>query len=444
MKDLQQHMNLFIQNEVLIKPHQKILLAISGGMDSVVLADLLIRIGYSVELAHVNFQLRGEESDRDEQFVRTLASNWQLPLHVTRVETEFFAAQHSMSIQEAARKIRYTWFQELLIQHHLDLIATAHHADDAVEGMLMNMFRGTGIKGLRGILPKQNKIIRPLLFASRQQIEAYANEHNLSFVEDSSNYSDKYTRNFLRLTILPQLKSIWPEVAENLRENMIRFRDTAQLYTECIERRIKKLVVEKDADIHVPIEGLRFQKPLKTIVFEVFASKGFSSGQNDEIIRLMDAQTGSFIDSSTHRIIKNRNWFICTPIEVVNPDLLLIDENTAEVNTAKIHLLIRTEQWTAGSPISSDPSWVQFDRTKIAFPLILRSWKAGDYFYPLGMTKKKKVARLLIDLKVPKNDKEKVLVLESEGRICWVVGYRMDDRFKIRPSTNAVLTLAIR
>jgi tRNA(Ile)-lysidine synthase len=443
MIDLQQQFESYSKDEGLIKPQHRILLAISGGIDSVVLAHLLKRSSIYVELAHVNFQLRGEESDRDEKFVRSLSTSLQVPLHVKQVNAELFAAEHKLSIQEAARKIRYDWFQELLLERDLDRIATAHHADDTVETMFMNLFRGTGLTGLRGILPKQGKIIRPLLFATRQQIEEYAKEYVLSYVEDSSNASEKYTRNFLRLHLIPQVIKIWPEVAENLRENMIRFREAEQLYKEALEKRIKKLVINKGEELHVPVEGLRFSVPLKTLVFEIFHPRGFTSRQTDEIIQLMNASTGRFIDSATHRIIKNRNWFICTPLQFDKADLIFIDEQTSVVKTALGELVMHKENKLINDPIAQNSYSVQLDLSEMVYPLILRPWKAGDYFYPLGMPKKKKIARFLIDQKVPRHEKEKILVLESAGRICWILGHRIDERFKIHPSTTQILTLSL-
>lgn len=431
---LQQFTN-YINEEGLIKPKNKILLAISGGLDSVVLAHLFKKSSLYIEFAHVNFQLRGDESNRDEAFVRTLATSLNVPLHVKHVDTEGFATEHKLSIQEAARKIRYDWFHLLLTEQKLDLIATAHHADDNVETMLMNLFRGTGLAGMRGILPKQGKIIRPLLFSSRAQIEQFAQENNISHVEDSSNASDKYTRNFLRIHLIPQLTSVWPEAAENLRDNLTRFRESEQLYKESLDRRLKKLVIDKGDDIHIPVEGLRFAGPVKTLLFEIFHPKGFSSRQMDEIFRLMNADTGSYIDSSSHRIIKNRNWFICTPLHKDRPNLIIIDKKDSEVNTTAGLLTLRKQNVSIIENTSPDRSSATLDSGKIEFPLILRPWKPGDYFYPLGMSKKKKVARFLIDQKIPKHEKEQVLVLESAGRICWVLGLRIDDRFKVIPST---------
>lgn len=439
MQDLLFSFKAYIQNEGLIKPKQKVLLAISGGMDSVVLAHLLNASLIPFELAHVNFQLRGEESERDESFVKDLASSLGVPLHMKKADTISFAEEHKLSIQEAARKIRYTWFEELLNTHQLDLVCTAHHADDDVETMLMNVCRGTGLMGMRGILPKQGKIIRPLLFASRDQIQEYATAHHLQFVEDSSNASDKYARNYIRHHIIPQLTQLWPEAAENLRLNMVRFKESEGLYREALQRKLNKLIHLKEDGLYVPVEGLRFTKPLRTIVFELFHDKGFSAKQVNEIILLLDAHTGSFINSTTHRIIKNRNWLICLPLSTDVPSIVLIQEDEKDVSFAHGNIHIHVKSSPSKDTLSTDPHIAQIDRSSLTFPLILRPWKAGDYFYPLGMAKKKKIARFLIDQKVPRHIKERVLVLESAGRICWVVGHRIDDRFKIRSSTPEIV-----
>ena len=444
MKDLLSSFNAYIKTEGLLKPKQKVLLAISGGMDSIVLLDLLHRSTIPFELAHVNFQLRGEESTRDEQFVRELAKSYQVNLHVKHVDTEINASEHKLSIQEAARKIRYDWFDELLKQHQLDVVCTAHHADDNVETMLMNLFRGTGLTGLRGMLPKQGKIIRPLLFASRETIQEYSAQQELKHVEDSSNASEKYTRNFLRLQIIPQLSKVWPEVAETLRQNMQRFSETEMVYQEALQRKLKKLITIKEDEWHVPVEKLRLTAPLRTIVFELFQDKGFSSKQVDEIIHLLDASTGSYIDSTTHRILKNRNWLICTPLKKENTFIHIIEPEHQSLILTQGEIHFKQKEWSPKERVSDRPETIELDLAAIQYPLILRNWKAGDYFYPLGMQKKKKIARFLIDQKLSKIEKEQVLVLESAGRICWVVGHRIDDRFKVRKATKRVLVVSLK
>lgn len=439
---LEQELEAFIREERLCTGKEKLLLAISGGLDSVVLAALLRVRRQPVEWAHVNFQLRGDESLRDEQFVRELAGKWGIVLHVQHLDAAAFAAAEGCSVQEAARKLRYEWFETLRQERGLDAICTAHHADDNVETMLMNLFRGTGMAGLRGILPKQGKILRPLLFASRAALEAYAREHRLEYVDDSSNATEKYTRNYFRHSVLPLIRKIYPEAEENLRQNLPRFRESQQLYREAVDRKLKKLIVQKEKEWHVPAAALAAAQPLHTIVFELFHPFGFRPAQTPAILSLLPAQTGSYVDSATHRILKNRKWLIITPLAPVHSGVQVITASDTHVELANGTLHLQQQSWQEGQTVDPDPLVAQLDLREISFPLIIRPWKPGDYFYPLGLKKKKKVARLLIDLKIPRHEKEKVRVLESAGRICWVVGVRIDDRFRIRSSTQNVLKIS--
>ncbi|MFN9782086.1 MAG: tRNA lysidine(34) synthetase TilS [Sphingobacteriales bacterium] len=426
----------FIQQEQLFGKEDPLLLALSGGLDSVVLLHLTVASGYRVELAHMNFQLRGEESNRDEAFVQQLAAEYDLPIHLRQADAADYALHHKCSIQEAARALRYEWFRALADEKGLSFILTAHHADDNAETMLMNLFKGTGIAGLRGILPKQEKLVRPLLFASRQTLEAYAKNHGLAFVTDSSNLTDKYTRNYFRQHIIPLVEQVYPGTQDNLRNNMPRFREAEFLYREAVTAKLKKLVTKKGHDIMVPVEKLRRVKPLHTLVFELFHPYGYSAKQIPEIIRFLDATTGSLMFSDTHRLLKNRNWLVLSPRLTQSFDIIPIDESSAEVY---FHGGRISFNQTAGLPSPTTiPLEAFLDAKELVYPLLLRPWKNGDYFYPLGMTKKKKLSRYFIDNKLSLIDKEHIWVLESAGRIVWVLGQRIDHRFRITPSTRQV------
>ncbi len=455
MENLLERFKEFVAAEQLFSVGDGLLLAVSGGVDSVVLCDLCHQSNYDFLIAHCNFQLRGEESERDELFVRKLAEKYGKKVLVKKFDTTQYAEEHKLSIQEAARELRYGWFAEILHRKpsnvnddnsthhssHITHLLTAHHKDDNIETLLMNFLRGTGIEGLHGILPKQKHIVRPLLFASREEILAYAKKNGLDWVEDSSNESSKYTRNYIRNELLPQLSNIYPQVRQNLAANMERFKEIEELYHQSVAIHKKKLVEQKGSEFHIPVLKLKKTSPLKTIVYEIVKEFGFSPDQLEDIIQLLEADTGKFVASSSHRIIKNRSWIIIAEKEPAEPGHILIEEPADfpfSVSGFRFSVSSLSDQ------LSSDSNMACLDAGLIHFPLILRRWKTGDYFYPLGMKKKKKLSRFFIDQKLSKTEKEKVWVLEMDKKIIWVAGYRIDDRFKVTPSSKKVLTITMK
>jgi tRNA(Ile)-lysidine synthase len=433
----------FIEAEHLFSRNSRLLVAVSGGVDSMVLAHLCRAAGYDMVIAHCNFQLRGDESIRDETFTIQFAERLEAPVEVQRFDTLAFAGERKVSVQEAARELRYNWFYQILKNKGLGRMLTAHHADDNVETMLMNLFKGTGIAGLRGILPLNGNLARPLLFASRADIEAYAQEQGLAFVEDSSNLTDKYSRNFVRLNLIPMVEKIIPGAAGNLRSDMSRYREVELLYREAVDRKLSKLLVRKGNEVHIPVEKLKLTAPLRTMLFEIFSPYGFTPPQLDGIGRLMEAETGKYMLSSTHRLLKNRNWFILSPLTAESASVYLIDQGMPEIHYPGGRLsLIQTDKPVDFIP-SPDPQIACLDAALLQYPLVIRKWKEGDYFYPLGMPKKKKIARFLIDRKLNRLQKESVFILESGGRVLWVVGHRIDDRAKIKSSTRRMLRIEL-
>lgn len=439
--DLSASFKSYIQREQLFPANSKLLVAVSGGLDSVVLTECCIQAGYDIILAHCNFQLRGAESERDERFVRDLASKYNKTVLVERFDTETYATEKKISVQVAARELRYNWFFSLLSFGKADHILTAHHRDDNIETLLMNFFKGTGIAGLRGILPKQGKLVRPLLFASRADLQSYAEAKSLQWVEDSSNASDKYSRNYLRHRLIPVLQEIYPQVSENLADNILRFRDIESLYHQAVNMQTKKLLEVKGNEVHIPVLKLAKAEPLNTILYEIIKDYDFSPAQVSEVTALLTSETGKYVQSSSHRIIRNRKWLIIAPLVAEDAQHILI-ESTGTVNFREGVLRLK-ESATADLTLSADPRMAVFDAKHIRCPFILRPWKKGDYFYPLGMQKKKKVARFLIDQKLSATAKEKVWVLEMNKKIIWVVGMRIDDRFKVTASTKNILKLTL-
>lgn len=495
---LLQQFTSFITKESLFSQKDRLLLAVSGGVDSVVLCELCQQAGYDFIIAHCNFQLRGEESERDEAFVKELGKKYNKEVLVKRFDTQEYASNKKVSIQVAARELRYAWFNEVvsressgvspeapikiekgkrtdnnkldnilsnpnhagsvtddsrltpdddspLTTHHSPIrsyLLTAHHLDDNIETVLMNFFKGTGIAGLRGILPKQGKIIRPLLFAKKEDLKTFAVENKLSWVEDSSNETDKYARNYFRNQIIPLIETRYPEALHNLGDNLSRFRDIELLYQQSIEQHKKKLLEYKGSEVHIPVLKLKKAAPLLSVVYEIIKDYGFSAAQSDDVIELLDSETGRYIASLTHRIIKNRNWIIISPVQSGQAAHILIENTDHAVVFEKGKLSFQLSQ-EAPFPVQQDKHIAWLDAAHITFPLLLRKWKTGDYFYPLGMQKKKKVARFLIDAKLSKTDKEQVWVIESNKKIVWIVGHRIDDRFKISPHTKQLLRITL-
>lgn len=451
--NLLENFTQYIQAKSLFQPQDHLLLAISGGVDSVVLCDLCAQAGYTFTIAHCNFGLRSAESERDEQFVRDLADKYDVPVLVKKFDTKTYAYGHKISIQEAARNLRYDWFYEIVngsnaaYTHHSSFInpkfiLTAHHLDDNIETVLMNLFKGTGISGLRGILPKQGKIIRPLLFATKKQLEAYAIEQQLSWVLDSSNSETKYTRNYFRHTIIPLVEKAYPQAISNMQHTIEYFTEAELLYQQAIEGHKKKLLEYKGSEVHIPVLKLLQAQPLRTIIYEIIKPYHFTSRQADEVIKLLHSESGRYITSATHRILHNRKWLIVTPLQTEESHTIVIEKDTGQI--VFDNKLLHIQHYTGTIPaITSDPHIALADAKEVHYPLILRKWRPGDYFYPLGMRKKKKLSRFFIDQKFSKNQKEDIWVIESHKKIIWIVGYRIDDRFKITDATHKAIRFTI-
>ena len=464
----------FIETKHLFSSKDKLLLAVSGGVDSVVLCELCQQAGYDFMIVHCNFQLRGEESERDEKFVRELGEKYRVEVKVRKFDTENYAAEKKISIQEAARDLRYNWFAQLVgsresgvgsrnssdltpdyglqTRDYLptpDFLLTAHHADDNIETVLMNFFRGTGLHGLTGIPVSGNTgsfslrafyIRRPLLPFFKNELLAFAKDNQLNFVDDSSNLSSKYTRNFFRNEVIPGISKVYPQVKENLQDNIDRFKEIEALYKISVDEIKKKLCKQKGDEIHIPVKQLMaFQN--RALIYEIIAEYGFSEKQVDEVLKLAASDSGKYIQSpdNTYRIIRHRHWFIITGILSPYAENIIIEEKDSRVRF--LEGILELELTGNQQPATSNNS-ACLDANEIRFPLLLRKWKTGDYFYPLGMKKKKKLARFFIDQKLSKTAKEKIWVIEMNKKIVWIVGHRIDERFKITTATKKVLQIS--
>ena len=435
-----------VNADSLFRPGQLLILAVSGGLDSMVLISLCRAAGYRFVLAHCNFQLRGEESQRDEDFIRQYAAQTGFTYHVKRFDTAAAAKAASVSIQEMARQQRYTWFAELAAELRAAetpaqevLVLTAHHADDNVETLLMHFFRGTGLNGLTGIPPRNGIIRRPLLPFSREELQEYAIENQLQWVEDSSNASEKYTRNFMRHSIIPALREKYPTLQENMLHSIERFRSIAALHSQLVDEKLSKICSVKGKEIWVPVR-LLLKNENRGLIYELITRHGFSEKQVGEVIKLAKAGSGRYLiaANSDKRLIRHRHWFIICPSETTGAHHIVIEKQVHQIVFPGGTLRISHRQ-SAG--ITDDAGIALLDLSKIEYPLLLRKWKTGDYFYPLGMMKKKKIARFLIDQKRSKTQKENTWVLESAQRIIWVVGERIDNRFKLPANATEALEI---
>lgn len=437
----------FVQKENLFQKNDLLLLAVSGGIDSVSLCELCHQAGFDFEIAHCNFRLRGDDSTRDEHFSEQLAKRYKVPFHVQRFDTLEYAEENRLSTQEAARILRYDWFQSLL-QSKKDagknaFLLTAHHANDSIETLLMNFFKGTGIHGLQGIPARNKRIRRPLLFATRNEIQEFLLQHHLDFVEDISNKSDKYTRNYFRNKLIPSIREVFPQVEKNLMDNLSRFHDVEILYNKALTEIREKLVEKKGVELHLPVLKVLKTPAYKTVLFGILKSFDFLPGQLADVINLLHAESGKYVDSSTHRVLRNRKWLIISPRNTTESNHVLIEEDDSSIVFGQGSLHIERKIWDREIKLENNAAIVMVDANELNFPLLLRPWRQGDYFYPLGMRHKKKLSRFFIDQKLSINDKEKIWVLESRKKIVWILGQRIDDRFKITNTTSQVLRIQL-
>ncbi|NWJ52129.1 MAG: tRNA lysidine(34) synthetase TilS [Bacteroidetes bacterium] len=433
----------FVNSHKLMTPRNRILVAVSGGIDSVVLCHLFSRTRVHFALAHCNFNLRGAESDGDELFVKNLAQELDVPFFVKHFDTLEVVDREGISVQMAARDIRYEWFRQLAHEEGYDKIAIAHNLNDQMETFFINLFRGTGISGLRAMLPETDGIIRPLLSFSRDDIEEYAKENGLAHREDSSNASDKYLRNRIRHHLIPLLKELQPSFNPIFHENLSRITDVETIYHKQIERQRDLLVKKYDNCDLIHIHELMNLEAHNTYLYEFLKPYGFNESTSGQITSVLNDIPGKVFYSPTHRLIKDRDVLIIEPLSNVPstiPEEIFLDPDVVNLTTPISLTFTKIERKEL--PIidpSSHIAWL--DQKLLKFPLCLRRYKIGDRFRPLGMTGTRKLSDFLTNLKLSIPDKEKVWVLTSNDEIVWVVGYRIDDRFKVTPQTQEILKI---
>ncbi len=445
-------LGLFIKNIIekqLFEPHQKVLLAISGGIDSMVLLYLFEKSGFDYGIVHCNFQLRGEESDGDEEFVKREVLIHGVPAFFQTFDTKEYAQINGISIEMAARDLRYEYFEKIREENNYDFIATAHHSDDLIETFFLNLSRKTGIKGLTGIKDKSGKIIRPLLFANRDEIEAFAAKNYIEFREDSSNYEVVYQRNFLRHKILPLFTELNPSFKKNILASIENLKDAALVYSgffESEKSKVEKIATDSlkiatDSQI-IDIVNLKNSAYPKLLLLEILTDFGFNATVVDEVFQSLDSESGKQFFSKSHRLIKDREKLFVSPIEENGNKIYYIEADDIEMFQP---FDMNIEKFSgADFKIRKEKNIACLDAEKLQFPLLVRKWQQGDYFQPLGMTGFKKVSDFFIDEKIPVHEKEKCWLLCSGEKIVWIMGQRIDNRFKITTKTKNVLQIEIK
>jgi tRNA(Ile)-lysidine synthase len=434
----------FINKHSLIQPSQKVLLAVSGGMDSMVMCDLFLKAKIDFVIAHCNFGLRGEESNEDEMFVKKLSIKYKVPFMVTTFQTADFAETEKISTQMAARILRYEWFEKIRKEQNCNYIATAHHQNDVLETVLLNLTKGTGIAGLHGIRVKNGNIIRPLLFAEKETIFDYVVENQIIWREDSSNESNKYQRNLIRNEVVPLLKQINPNLENTMQHTVERIAAIEDIFEQEIEMLRKQITWADSQAVFVNYKAIQTLSQPVIKLSELLKTYHFTYQQSQDIFEAFDKESGKIFLSPTHTLVKDRTELVITQksLQSFVSQVITIDNEELIVDNLKL-IIGKSFERTEDFVVPTARKIACLDADKVRFPLQLRKWKEGDWFCPLGMNKKKLISDFLIDQKVPLNLKKDVYLLTSNGSIVWVMGMRIDDRFKVTDKTEKVILLKI-
>ncbi len=439
---IRQQVKEFIEEEALLRPGEKLLVALSGGADSVALLHILQSLGYQCQAAHCNFHLRGDESDRDEVFVRNLCQASGITLHVVHFDTCAYAASHKVSIEMAARQLRYDWFGQLCEEHGLDHVAVAHHRDDSVETVLLNLVRGTGIAGLTGIRPRNGRVVRPLLKLGREDILAYLKMVGQTYVTDSTNLQDEFLRNKIRLRLLPLMAEMNPSVKEGIAAMTQRLAKVERIYNDVMAEAASRVFDEGRRVIHIP--SLLAEKEPENLLFELLHPYGFTASQIKDIFHCLSGVSGRRFVCARWIVLKDRDQLLIQErVACPSENEWLIEDAPAEIGMSDgSRLEVRRVSLVPDYQISRLPQVASLDASKVVWPLTVRRWRAGDKFSPFGMRGKKLVSDFLTDCKLSLFEKEKQLVVcDACGHILWVVGLRSDERTRLTGTSAEVIEL---
>ncbi len=428
----------YISTHHLLRREGVVLVALSGGADSVALLLMLRAMGFEVRALHCNFHLRGEESDRDEAFVTALCHTNNVPLDITHFATADYAQAHGISIEMAARNLRYEWFASMLTHHKAQAIAVAHHTDDQAETLLLNLTRGTGLRGLCGMSPRHGSIVRPLLCLTRADITSYLAETGQTYVTDSTNLEREAQRNVLRLDVMPQLQTINPQAHTHMAHTADILRQSLYYYKLGIQQALREI----DAtEAHLPIRPLLASPHPALLLHEWLNGRGYNAQQEADILAHAEAPSGAIYESPTHRLLRDRTAFICLPHEAFAPvDVVLPLEVTTTVASG---VTLRTSLHDASEDLPRGPQYAWIDADLITAPLRIRRTRQGDTFHPFGMRGTKLVSDFLTNLKVSLFDKQLQLLVEHHGDILWLIGRRSDHRYRVTPTTHRILLIEL-
>ncbi len=430
----------YIEDNRLFGENDRVLLAVSGGIDSMVMSHLFINAGFTTGIAHCNFSLRSDESDMDEELVRSFAAENNIQFFSKRFDTKTYAKEQGISIQMAARELRYNWFETVRREGGFDCIAVAHNLDDNIETLLINLTRGTGITGLTGMRPLSERIVRPLLFATRSRITEYCHINKIPYRNDQSNSETKYTRNKIRHLVIPVLKEINPSVEYTLNDTALKLAGTNEIATRYMDD-LRKRISRVEADrIIFSLEDLLPLSDNNTILYELFRPYGLTGYLTKDLANILHGRTGSQVFTQSHRLLKNRTELIVSPVEKNSLRSFEVD-NVGGLSEIPFIVSADVITMEPGLKIKGEKHIALIDFDTVRFPMVIRPWQRGDHFFPFGMSGRKKLSDYFIDRKFPVTKKESTMVLESDGKIVWIVGERLDNRFRIRQSTSKVIRI---
>lgn len=434
----------YIHTHKLLSPAATVIVGVSGGADSMALLYILKEIGYNCVVAHCNFTLRQKESDADESFVVDYCRTNNLPCLVKHFDTKKHAQDNKISIEMAARELRYGWFETLRLRYQAEAIAIAHHFNDSIETILINLINGTGINGLTGIKPINGHIIRPLLCVNRKEIEDFLQKKHLHFITDSSNVENIYTRNKIRNILIPQIEEINPSFINTMQGTIHNLTTSATIYNSYIELKLKDIIESSSNNqVKISINQLLKEEHADTVLYEALKTYNFSPKLCASILNNV-ANSGKEYLSPTHKLLIDRDFIFLTPIKEKNDTHTYYIQQSDSSIEFPIKLNINILRNDASFHLSKKPTCACIDYSLLKFPLTIRRWKKGERFYPLGMKQSKKVSDFFVDNKIPTWEKEKCWIIESNGNIVWIIGYRLDDRYKVTTSTSIIFKISVK